>query len=187
MNVYYIKRKIKVKSFFLQQDLSYLIDDIKSKFSDIFYYYPKRFIKRIKHLIYWFPVIWKDYWWDDYYLMVFIKHKLINMEYNFRKNGMTTSSESIADEIKEVINSINDFEHENEEKFFSKLEDFYKIEDTSLKAKRRKIGYVYSFNKSDDGYVRDLLSFNEISTIKKKNLLHKIFKTLEEKHGYWWD
>ena len=187
MNIYHIKRKIKVKVFFLHQDLSYFIDDIKSKFSDIFYYPPRNLIKRIKHLIYWFPVIWKDYWWDDYYIIIILKHKLENMEHNFRFNGMTTSSESIADEIKLVINSINEYLYESEENFLSKLEEYYPSKKPNIKFKRSKFGYRYLSTKTDPNYISDLIDFNEINEAKKKILLHKIFKTLEEKNGYWWD
>ena len=38
----------------------------------------KRFIKRIKNLIRWFPIIWKDQDWDDHYIWEILKFKLKN-------------------------------------------------------------------------------------------------------------
>ena len=38
----------------------------------------KRFIKRIKNLIRWFPIIWKDQDWDDHFIWEILKFKLKN-------------------------------------------------------------------------------------------------------------
>ena len=38
----------------------------------------KRFIKRIKNLVRWFPIIWKDQDWDDHFIWEILKFKLKN-------------------------------------------------------------------------------------------------------------
>mgnify|MGYP003351274053 CR=1 FL=1 len=38
----------------------------------------KRFFKRIYNLYRWFPIIWKDQDWDDYYIFEVLKFKLKN-------------------------------------------------------------------------------------------------------------
>ena len=38
----------------------------------------KQFFKRIKNLIRWFPIIWKDQDWDDHYIFEILKFKLKN-------------------------------------------------------------------------------------------------------------
>ena len=38
----------------------------------------RRFIKRIKNLIRWFPIIWKDQDWDDHFIWEILKFKLKN-------------------------------------------------------------------------------------------------------------
>lgn len=38
----------------------------------------KRFFKRVQNLIRWFPIIWKDQDWDDYYIFEILKFKLKN-------------------------------------------------------------------------------------------------------------
>jgi hypothetical protein len=38
----------------------------------------KRFFKRIRNLIRWFPIIWKDQDWDDHYIWEILKFKLKN-------------------------------------------------------------------------------------------------------------
>lgn len=39
-------------------------------------YYHKYFKQGVKNLIYWFPVIWKDRDWDQYFIYEVMKHKL---------------------------------------------------------------------------------------------------------------
>jgi hypothetical protein len=43
-----------------------------------FRYYPKYFVKGVKNLWRWFPLIWKDRDWDDYYIWVLLEKKLKN-------------------------------------------------------------------------------------------------------------
>lgn len=38
----------------------------------------KRFFRKIKNLIRWFPIIWKDEDWDDHYIFEILKFKLRN-------------------------------------------------------------------------------------------------------------
>jgi hypothetical protein len=38
----------------------------------------KQFFKRIRNLYRWFPVIWKDQDWDDFYIFEILKFKLKN-------------------------------------------------------------------------------------------------------------
>jgi len=45
----------------------------------------KNFYRSIKRLFYWFPVIWKDRDWDDYFIWILLYHKFKSME-NFYKH-----------------------------------------------------------------------------------------------------
>jgi len=42
--------------------------------------WPRQIRQGIKSLIIWFPVIWKDRWWDQYFIYVVLRHKLHLME-----------------------------------------------------------------------------------------------------------
>jgi len=39
-------------------------------------YMHREFVRGVKNLIYWFPIIWKDRNWDSYYIFEIFKHKL---------------------------------------------------------------------------------------------------------------
>ena len=46
----------------------------------------------IRNLIYWLPVIWKDRWWNDYYIYAILRHKLLNMAEIFEKYSVAKSN-----------------------------------------------------------------------------------------------
>ena len=54
----------------------------------------------IRNLIIWFPVIWKDRWWDHSFLYSILRYKLSLMEEGFRTRGMSINSEKDAHNIK---------------------------------------------------------------------------------------
>lgn len=60
-----------------------------------------RSIKRgIKNLWIWFPIIWKDRNWDQYFLYKLMHFKFKNMEFFFRNNAHFIRKERVADRIK---------------------------------------------------------------------------------------
>lgn len=71
----------------------------KIKFNDIKYFF--RDIKHgIENLITWFPIIWKDRWWDHWFFFVVLHKKLDLMEKNFRSYGHHTKADKDADKMK---------------------------------------------------------------------------------------
>ena len=67
----------------------------------------KNIYRGIVNLIIWFPVIWKDRNWDQYYFYKIMKAKLEKMEKLQRLHGISTDSEQCAREIKLSINLLN--------------------------------------------------------------------------------
>lgn len=64
----------------------------------------------IENLIKWFPIIWKDRDWDQWYLLHIMQKKLEGMEKLIRVHGNHVSAESDAKEIRiciELIKRIN--------------------------------------------------------------------------------
>lgn len=49
--------------------------------------FPDRFVESIKNLVYWFPVIWRDRWWDYGFLYIIIHHKLKSMENSYNEEN----------------------------------------------------------------------------------------------------
>jgi hypothetical protein len=64
-----------------------LLFRIEYWFKHEFRYYHKDFAKGIKNLWRWFPLIWKDRDWDDYYIWVLLEKKLKNQAKYIRGRG----------------------------------------------------------------------------------------------------
>jgi len=57
----------------------------------------------IGNLIVWFPVIWKDRWWDHWFVYSMLHKKLSLMEQNIRHHGHHANAENDADKIKKCV------------------------------------------------------------------------------------
>ena len=66
----------------------------------------------------WFPVIWSDRDWDEYFILKILQFKLKSMEKSFRKYDNTLGSEKRADEMKRcsyILKRLLDDEYEEQE------------------------------------------------------------------------
>jgi len=72
---------------------------IKRGFKEIIRW-PRKIKHGIKNLIIWFPVIWKDRWWDHWFIYSMLNKKLSLMEKSLRKYGHHTNAERDAHKIK---------------------------------------------------------------------------------------
>lgn len=67
----------------------------------------------VENLIYWFKVIWNDRSWDSYFIFIILKHKLSQMEKDFRLKGMHVGSNKDADKMKICILLLNRIINDN--------------------------------------------------------------------------
>jgi hypothetical protein len=67
----------------------------------------KEYIKKIKNLIRWAPIIWNDRDWDYYFIYEILKQKLINVEKFTRRDGVHFYNNRDADDILKAIDLIN--------------------------------------------------------------------------------
>jgi len=65
--------------------------------------WPRQIRQGTRSLILWFPVIWKDRWWDHYFIYVILRHKLHLMEKNIRHHGHHVKHIEDADNIKRCV------------------------------------------------------------------------------------
>lgn len=72
----------------------------------------KRYIRRIKNIFYWLPVIWRDEQWDYYYIYAVLKHKLTRTAHNIRKNGTHVSADYDANRIMLCVKLIDIVQNE---------------------------------------------------------------------------
>jgi len=72
----------------------------------------RKFFKSVNNLIRWFPIIWKDRDWDHYYILEILKHKLIFMSKNIRKNGNHALAEYDANKMMLCVRLIDKIQNE---------------------------------------------------------------------------
>jgi len=76
-------------------------------------------LRGVQNLVIWFPVIWKDRYWDHYFLMVLLHKKLELMERGILKNALHLHYQRDALQIRRcrlILNRLidNDVYHQNE-------------------------------------------------------------------------
>ena len=158
--------------------------------------WPHEIKEGIKNLIIWFRVIWKDRWYDHYFIYSILRHKLNLMETKIRHQGVHLYHIKDADKIKKCVllldRLIKDEYHENVHK------EYYK------KWGRPKMSFKDS--KEHPGYSVMDLKYPNVKTIEDDKLQKKQFKmnmdreqqmreqdiellfTLMRKHiQTWWD
>jgi len=118
-----------------------------------------RGIKRgVKNLVFWFPVIWLDRWWDHSFLYPILRRKLEHMEENFRLGGCHKNNKKDAFKMKKCVllldRLINDayIDYKNERGWAPKIR--------------------FSFNKEHEMIEQDL---------------DLLFKLLRRNIRTWWD
>jgi hypothetical protein len=67
----------------------------------------KEYIRKIKNLIRWAPIIWKDRDWDYYFIYEILKHKFTFTEQYIRKDGVHVFNNKDADSILKAIEMID--------------------------------------------------------------------------------
>jgi hypothetical protein len=73
----------------------------------------KQFIRNIKRVLHWLPIIWNDRDWDYYYIYEILKQKLIATEEYIRKDGIHIYNKADADSIRKAIRLIEVVQHEH--------------------------------------------------------------------------
>ena len=67
----------------------------------------KEYIRKIKNLIRWAPIIWRDHDWDYHFIYEMLKHKLTFTEVFIREKGYLMFNTEDADSILKAIDLIN--------------------------------------------------------------------------------
>lgn len=63
-------------------------------------YWPRNFIRGIKNLIIWFPIIWKDRQWDHSFFLIIMRKKLTLMENYFENGTIILDTKRVAKRIR---------------------------------------------------------------------------------------
>ena len=154
------------------------------------YKYIAMFLESVRSLIRWFPIIWKDRNWDQYYLYKILRTK-INMMSEYHKNfGHTEDAEKISEQMKLVADLIEKLE--NDDYYDDALIPLYeKYPDFELKMdfvsnKGSKFGEI----KFDYGG-EDRESLHHECLMNEPNLRNadrkKLFDMISDNIDFWWD
>lgn len=99
-------------------------------------YYPRNFVRGIKNLIKWVPVIWKDRDWDDSFFFDILKFKISKMAESHGKNMPYVGSQRNVEIMNTIVRLIEKFQSEYYlHEYFSYVDDehtFVKIEGTDF-------------------------------------------------------
>jgi len=113
--------------------------------------------KRIKNIIRWIPVLWKDKDWDYWYIFEILKTKLKFQSEHFRKYGYHELSERDAEKMELCVRLID------------KVQNEYYIDE--MLSKKSVL---------DDEII-------ELAAYKHDKAKRILFKLLEENIERWWD
>jgi len=75
-------------------------------------YRVKEYIRKIKNLVRWAPIIWRDHDWDYYFIYEILKYKLIFTEKFLREKGYHMYNTQDADSIKKTIDMLEKVQSE---------------------------------------------------------------------------
>jgi hypothetical protein len=88
-------------------------------------YMHKHFIKGVKNLWRWFPIIWKDRDWDDYYIWVLLEKKLKNQANYIGSRGIHLNATRDAQRMRTCVRLM---ERVREEYYHMEYMDYHKSE-----------------------------------------------------------
>jgi hypothetical protein len=168
----------------------------------------KQFFKRIKNLIRWFPIIWKDQDWDDWYIFEILKFKLKNQAeyigYHDRHRSAKRDAEIMMLCVRLIDKIQNEYYAEEcmdyHESDYNWIEskthpDYYEL-DIVLKSERfdeyfKKYPLIYKQVLSSDKNIFKINTKQGIAMnmghINEKRAHKLLFKILEQNITRWWD
>jgi len=149
----------------------------------------------IGNLIRWFPVIWKDRWWDHYFIYPILHKKLSVMENHFREDGHHVYHEKDADKIRVcvlLLKRIMDDDYmenafkKHDEKWGDSEMMFVPTENSELS--EMKINYENIITDKDKEQERkDFKYAMEKEEYPRKQDIDLLFKMMSKHIRSWWD
>ena len=167
-------------------------------------YLHKTFYNGVKNLIKWFPIIWKDRNWDDFYIFEILKFKLKNQAQYIGSRDIHVAAKRDAEKMMlcvKLIDKIQDEyycceyqKYQKSEFSFLEKKDNPKLFELDIKVIEDNLDeyfkkYPLSYKKAMQSYTRDsrtgqALSLGHYMHNKARKLL---FKVLENNIEGWWD
>lgn len=125
----------------------------------------KRYFKKVKKILSWLPVLWKDEDWDYEYILDILYHKVKTLDKTLVENDLVSNIEQIHGEMQEFLKAIYNFQH-----YYEIFEDKYKDPEEYAKI---------TGNNADDFY----LALYEY----EGECWNKIWELIQKNGRNWWD
>lgn len=175
-------------------------------------YLHKEFVRGIKKLWYWFPVIWKDRDWDHHYIYEILKHKLKSQSKYIGDRDIHTLAQLDSRNMMICVSLIQKLQDDfyqmeyidyakykhhftptdkegflqiNFENIWEKYDDFFKKYPLIYKRVLNGEG-IFDITKGDDKNKKKMIAMN-ISYINHERAKKLLFKIMEENIEGWWD
>jgi hypothetical protein len=162
----------------------------------------RQFIKNIKNLIRWFPIIWKDRDWDDHFIFEILKFKLKNQAEYIGKKGNHLSAERDAEIMMLCVRLIEKvqseyygteyFNYQNSKLKFIDSEShpgMYEMEIEEISENYdeyfKKYPRIYNKHKDNSGDKGKIAFYMSRENEERAHKL--LFKILEQNIRRWWD
>ena len=160
----------------------------------------KQFFRRIYNLYRWFPIIWKDQDWDDYYIFEILKFKLKNQAEYIGGHDRHMSAKRDAEKMVLCVRLI---EKVQDEYYGREYQDYHKSELKFIDSKSHPGLYEMEIehisDNYDDYFKKYPRIYKQVKTEDKHQIAfdiakmneeraHKLlFKILEQNIRRWWD
>ena len=149
-----------------------------------------RLIRRIKHVLYWLPIIWADHDWDWGYLLTMLIHKLESMRELFQSDdAMCEDAETVAEQIEAALvflRNVNDNIYED-----SVIDEHERVYgESEIVFDDVTISLVYPHD--DTGHTEEQRAKHHVDLYKKaceqkQNAIEHAFSIIGENLMNWWD
>ena len=162
----------------------------------------KQFFKRIQNLVRWFPIIWKDQDWDDFYIFEILKFKLKNQAEYIGYHDRHMSAKRDAEIMMLCVRLI---EKVQDEYYGKEYLSYCESEMKFTPSESHPGSYEMEFEELSEHYddyfkkypliyrmvpdlnaPKDRIAF-EIAKINEERAHKLLFKILEQNIRRWWD
>jgi hypothetical protein len=200
-----------MEDFFADRPKHSVFDKIKLWWKFHGRHYHKDFVRGIKKLWYWFPIIWKDRDWDQHYIYEILKHKLKSQANYISKNDRHTRSQqdarnmricmSLIKKCQEETYAMEYMDYTKDKHYFEPCEDkkdYYTWQSENVWEKYddffKKYPLIYKrvingegvFNRKGREDDKKIIAMN-ISKINQDRARKLLFKIIESEIEGWWD
>ena len=165
----------------------------------------RMFFRKVKNMFRWFPIIWKDEDWDDYYIFEILKFKLKNQAKYISDRDFHTRAKRDAEVMNLCVRLIDKVQTEY---YNTEFQDYEKLEFKSIPIEgtdRFELKINHISDNLDDYFNKYPLIYKEvvcqhihnnpdkyriamyISRMNHNRARKLLFKIIEENIEKWWD